>query len=78
MNNYKNNKLFSGKLISEARFKIADKVKSSQISGFYKMPVEKRIEIVKSFSDLNEDEIKLFSSCLDMGIADRSRSKFQD
>ena len=71
MNNYKNNKLFSGKLISEARFKIADKGKSSQISGFYKMPVEKRIEIVKSFSDLNEDEIKLFSSCLDMGIADR-------
>jgi len=71
MNNYKNNKLFSGKLISEARFKMADKGKSSQISGFYKMPVEKRIEIVKSFSDLNEDEIKLFSSCLDMGIADR-------
>ena len=71
MNNYKNNKLFSGKLILEAKFKMTDKGKSSQISGFYKMPVEKRIEIVKSFSDLNEDEIKLFSSCLDMGIADR-------
>jgi len=50
---------------------MSDKSKSSKISGFYKLPVEKRIEIVKDFSDLNEDEIKLFSSCLDMGIANR-------
>ena len=50
---------------------MSDKSKSSKISGFYKLPVEKRIEIVKDFSDLNEDEIKLFSSCLDMSIANR-------
>ena len=45
--------------------------KSSIISGFYKLPVEKRVEFVRKFSDLNEEEGKLFSSCLDMGIADR-------
>jgi len=45
--------------------------KSSQISGFYKIPIEKRIDIIKDFADLNNEETKLFSSCLDMGIADR-------
>jgi len=45
--------------------------KTSKISGFYKFPVEKRIEIVKNFSDLSEDETKLFSSCLDIQTADR-------
>jgi len=45
--------------------------KSSQVSGFYKLPIEKRIEVVKDFADLNDEEVKLFSSCLDMGIADR-------
>jgi len=45
--------------------------KSSTVSGFYKLPVEKRVEFVKEFSDLNDEEAKLFSSCLDMGIADR-------
>jgi len=50
---------------------MSDKSKSSTVSGFYKLPVEKRIEFVKKFSNLNEEEAKLFSSCLDMGIADR-------
>ncbi len=45
--------------------------KTSKISGFYKLPVEKRIEIVKNFSDLSEEETKLFSSCLDIQTADR-------
>jgi len=45
--------------------------KSSQISGFYKLPVEKRVEFVKNFSDLNEEETKLFSSCLEIDIADK-------
>ena len=45
--------------------------KTSKISGFYKFPVEKRIEIVKNFSDLSEEETKLFSSCLDIQTADR-------
>ncbi len=47
------------------------KNKSSTVSGFYKFPVEKRIEFVKNFSDLNEEDIKLFSSCLEIDIADR-------
>jgi len=45
--------------------------KSSQVSGFYKLPVKERIEIVKKFSNLTEEEAKLFTSCLDIGIADR-------
>lgn len=50
---------------------MADKEKSSQVSGFYKLSIEKRVEFVKNFSDLNEEETKLFSSCLNMGVADR-------
>jgi hydroxymethylglutaryl-CoA reductase len=45
--------------------------KSSTISGFYKLPVEKRLEFVKDFANLDNEEIKLFSSCLEIGIADR-------
>ena len=45
--------------------------KSSSISGFYKMPVEERVEIVKNFSGLTEEETKLFSSSLDIKTADR-------
>ena len=47
------------------------KGKTSQVSGLYKMPVKERIEVVKNFADLNDEETKLFSSCLDMDIADR-------
>ena len=43
----------------------------STVSGFYKLPVEKRLEFVKDFADLDNEEINLFSSCLDIGIADR-------
>ena len=50
---------------------MSDQIKSSIVSGFYKLPVKKRVEFVKEFSDLNYDETKLFSACLDMGIADR-------
>ncbi len=45
--------------------------KSSLISGFYKLPIDKRIEFVKNFSGLNDEETKLFTSCLDMKIADK-------
>jgi hydroxymethylglutaryl-CoA reductase len=50
---------------------MSEKEKTSMISGFYKIPVEERIKFVKDFSDLNEEETKLFSSHLNMGIADR-------
>jgi hydroxymethylglutaryl-CoA reductase len=45
--------------------------KSSNISGFYKLPVKKRLEIVKEFADLQEDESQIFLSCLDINTADR-------
>jgi len=50
---------------------MSDKVKSSQVSGFYKLPIDKRVEFGKEFSDLTEEEANLFSSCLNMDIADR-------
>ena len=50
---------------------MSNKDKSSQISGFYKLPIKKRIDFVKKFSNLNDEETQLFSSCLDMDIADR-------
>ena len=50
---------------------MTDKGKSSQVSGFYKLPIKKRVEFVKNFSSLNEEETKLFSSCLNMDIADK-------
>ncbi len=45
--------------------------KVSKVSGFYKHPVEKRIEFVKNFSDLTEGETEIFSSSLGIDTADR-------
>ena len=45
--------------------------KSSMVSGFYKLSIDKRVEFVKKFSGLNDEETKLFTSCLDMKIADK-------
>jgi hydroxymethylglutaryl-CoA reductase len=45
--------------------------KTSVVSGFYKLPIEKRREFVTQFVDLNEDDVKSFSSCLDLATADR-------
>jgi hydroxymethylglutaryl-CoA reductase len=50
---------------------MTDIEKTSKVSGFYKFPIEKRVEFVKKFSELNDEETTLFSSSLDMGIADR-------
>jgi len=48
-----------------------NKEKNSQISGFYKLPIKKRIEIVKEFSDLNNEDKKTFLSNLELDISDR-------
>jgi hydroxymethylglutaryl-CoA reductase len=45
--------------------------KTSVVSGFYKLPIEKRIEFVTHFANLSEDDVKIFSSCLDLKTADR-------
>jgi len=45
--------------------------KSSVVSGFYKLPIEKRREFVAHFANLSEDDAKIFSSCLDLATADR-------
>ncbi|MEM0492955.1 MAG: hydroxymethylglutaryl-CoA reductase, degradative [Candidatus Thermoplasmatota archaeon] len=45
--------------------------KSSMVSGFYKLPVEKRVEFVKDFSGLTDDETRLLYSTLDIVTADR-------
>ncbi len=45
--------------------------KTSQISGFYKLPIEERIKIVKKFSGLSDEDARVFSSCINMDIAER-------
>jgi len=50
---------------------MSNQEKTSLVSGFYKLPIEKRIEFVKNFSGLNDEETKLFTSCLDLKIADK-------
>jgi len=50
---------------------MAENKKSSQVSSFYKKSIEERIEFVKNFSNLTEEETKIFSSVLDLETADR-------
>jgi len=50
---------------------MSESKKSSQVSGFYKMPIEKRVEFVKNFSGLTDEETRIFSSALDIETADR-------
>ena len=45
--------------------------KSSQVSGFYKLPVKERVDFVSEFADLSDEDKKLFSSFLEMDTADR-------
>lgn len=45
--------------------------KTSVVSGFYKLPIEKRREFVSQFSNLDEEDVRVFSSSLDIGTADR-------
>ncbi|MFO7678290.1 MAG: hydroxymethylglutaryl-CoA reductase, degradative [Thermoplasmatota archaeon] len=45
--------------------------KTSQISGFYKKSIEERIEFVKNFSKLSDEEKNFFTSSLDIKTADR-------
>jgi hydroxymethylglutaryl-CoA reductase len=45
--------------------------KTSVVSGFYKLPIEKRREFVAHFANLSDDDVKIFSSCLDLTTADR-------
>jgi len=50
---------------------MSENKRSSKVSGFYKLPIDKRVEFVTQFADLNEEETRLFSSALNMDIADR-------
>ncbi len=45
--------------------------KTSIVSGFYKLPIEKRREFVTHFANLSEEDTKIFSSYLDFATADR-------
>ncbi len=50
---------------------MSTKEKSSQISGFYKFPIEKRVEFVKEFSNLTTEEATIFQKTLEFETADR-------
>ena len=45
--------------------------KTSVVSGFYKLPIEKRREFVVDFAKLTTDDVKAFSSALDLATANR-------
>ena len=45
--------------------------KTSVVSGFYKLPIEKRREFVQKFVDLTPEDMQAFSSGLDLTTADR-------
>ncbi len=45
--------------------------KTSIVSGFYKLPIEKRREFVSDFANLTADDSSVFSSALDLATADR-------
>jgi hydroxymethylglutaryl-CoA reductase len=45
--------------------------RTSVVSGFYKLPIEKRREFVAGFAGLTPDDVKVFSSALDLPTADR-------
>lgn len=56
------------------RFSLNAKMnKTSQISGFYKLPIEERLKIVKEFSNLTDEEISLLqkSGSLEISQADK-------
>ena len=48
-------------------------MRSSQISGFYKLPLEKRLELVKDFASLADEEIELLKkqSALEFPLVDK-------
>jgi len=50
---------------------MSDTKKTSVVSGFYKLPVEKRREFVSQFVPLSEEDVRVFSSSLDLTTADR-------
>ena len=45
--------------------------KSSKISGFYKLPIEKRIELIKEFAELNNQDTTDLKSPINMALSDR-------
>ncbi|MEM2137318.1 MAG: hydroxymethylglutaryl-CoA reductase, degradative [Candidatus Methanomethylicia archaeon] len=47
--------------------------KSSRVSGFYKWSIKERLQFVKDFANLTDDEIKLIYNCgrLSMDLADK-------
>jgi len=45
--------------------------KSSKVSGFYKLDLDSRLDFIKNFADLTEEEINIFSDKLNFEIADR-------
>lgn len=45
--------------------------KSSKISGFYKLPVEQRIDIISKFANLSEEEKNQLIESMEISLADR-------
>jgi len=60
------------KIFGYKKAKIKEKMRTSKRSGFYKLGLEKRLEIVRDFAGLNEEEIKVLRNTGSLGeIANR-------
>ncbi len=46
-------------------------MKTSKISGFYNLSIEERLKIVRDFANLTDKELKIFSSSMDLQVANR-------
>ncbi len=46
-------------------------MKTSKISGFYNLSIEERLKIVRDFANLTDEELKIFSSSMDLQVANR-------
>jgi len=44
---------------------------TSRIPGFYKLPIEERVKIIKEFANLSDEDVKILRSCLDVSLADK-------
>ena len=52
---------------------MGEKVRSSRISGFYKLPREERLRIVAEFAGLSEEEVEVLRSGGGLGIETADR-----
>ncbi|MEM4071400.1 MAG: 3-hydroxy-3-methylglutaryl-CoA reductase, partial [Thermoplasmata archaeon] len=46
-------------------------MKTSKISGFYNLSITDRLKILRDFASLTDEDLKIFSSTMDLEVANR-------